>query len=78
LYVALPALIIYGLGIPAYVIIMLRKYKENLNTLSTKQKFGFLYNGYKPSSYYWEAIIMYRKTMLIFIAIVLNGFGVIV
>ena len=45
---------------------------------SAKEKFGFLYNGYKRKDYYWEIIIMYRKILSIFVSVFLNRIGVIV
>ena len=40
-----------------------------------KEKYGFLYNGYKFTSYYWESVIMYRKVAMIFIAVFLKASG---
>lgn len=34
-----------------------------------KEKYGFLYNGYRKRYYFWEVIIMYRKIMVIVIAV---------
>lgn len=36
-----------------------------------KEKLGFLYNGYKIEFYFWEVIIMYRKIMMVVIAVVI-------
>lgn len=43
-----------------------------------KEKFGFLYKGYKLDSFYWECVIMYRKVAMIFISVFLNGIGTMV
>ena len=77
MYVALPCFVIWGLGIPATIFVLMRKENETLETQATKQKFGFLFNGYKKNNYYWEIVIMYRKILCIFIAILLKGKGVI-
>jgi len=77
-FVALPALFIWGLGIPATVFTLMRKNSDKLTTEQVKQQFGFLYNGYKRHNYYWEIVIMYRKIMCIFIAVFLRPMGVIV
>mmetsp|Transcript_6151 Transcript_6151/g.5544 ORF Transcript_6151/g.5544 Transcript_6151/m.5544 type:complete len:320 (-) Transcript_6151:481-1440(-) len=76
--VSLPCLILYGVGIPGVVWILMRKETERFETKAAKQKFGFLYNGYKRKNYYWEIIIMYRKTLCIFVSVFLNRIGVIV
>jgi len=45
--------------------------------LETKQKFGFLYNGYKKEYFFWEIVIMYRKILIIFISVFLYSEGAI-
>ena len=55
----------------------MKKESGTLETLATKQKFGFLFNGYKRNNYFWEIVIMYRKIFCIFIAILLKGKGII-
>ena len=46
-------IILWTLGIPIYSAYLLRKNKESLAEDATKEKFGFLYNGYNRHSYYW-------------------------
>ena len=65
--VALPALIVWGLGIPTFALFLLLKERNTLENLETRQKFGFLYRGYKTRFFFWEIIISYRKIFLIFI-----------
>ena len=77
-YVALPCLIIWGLGIPAAVYSLMNKWKDKLTTRDVKRQFGFIYKGYKLHNYYWEIVIMYRKIMCIFVATFLRPYGVIV
>jgi hypothetical protein len=76
--VALPCLIVWGIGIPITVFMMMRKDSGMLETNAVKQKFGFLYNGYKRQNYFWEIVIMYRKIFCIFIAVFLKRIGIIV
>ena len=78
LYVALPGIILYGIGIPAGVFYLMRRDKDRLDTVNVKEKFGFLFNGYKRKYYYWEIAIMYRKVLMIFISVFLNRIGLIV
>ena len=49
-----------------------------LPLFETKEEFGFLYNGYRQPTYYWEIIIMYRKIFMIFVSIFLISQGTIV
>lgn len=74
-YVALPCLIVWGLGIPATIFVMMRKESGKLDTQGVKQKFGFLFNGYKRNNYFWEIVIMYRKILCIFIAVLIKYIG---
>ena len=40
-----------------------------------KSKYGFLFNGYHPRTYYWESVIMYRKVAMIFVSVCLQALG---
>ena len=70
---ALPCLIIWGLGIPAMIYILLSKDRQYLDTDEVKIKFGFLYTGYKRDNYYWEIIIMYRKILCLFVFVIMSA-----
>lgn len=77
--VALPGLIVWGLGIPSYGLRLIVSNMESLHLQSFKEKYGFLYNGYRyPQAYFWEFIIMYRKIIMIFIQVFLAQQGLIV
>jgi hypothetical protein len=77
--VALPALIIWGIGIPTIAFIMIFQKRNDLNLIETKARLGFLYNGYRiPQAYFWEISIMYRKIFIIFIQVFLAQLGKIV
>uniref|UniRef100_A0A7S3JBG8 Uncharacterized protein n=1 Tax=Euplotes harpa TaxID=151035 RepID=A0A7S3JBG8_9SPIT len=78
LYVALPGILIYSIGIPAGVLYLMRLDKDKLETLIVKEKFGFLFNGFKRKFYYWEIALMYRKVLMIFISVFMNRIGLIV
>lgn len=69
-FVAIPSLVVWGLGIPFFAYLLLRREKNKLDTLETKEKYGFLFRGFKKKYYYWEIVIMYRKISLIVIAVV--------
>jgi len=49
---ALPSIVVWGLGIPFFAFTLLTRERETLDKLATKEKFGFLYNGYKKDFYY--------------------------
>ena len=74
-FVALPCILVWGLGIPFFAYILLQREKERLKRIEVREKFGFLYNGYKKDFYYWEVVIMYRKILVVFIAVFLVNLG---
>eukprot|EP00347_Sterkiella_histriomuscorum_P011701 403371438 len=76
--VALPAIIIWSMGIPAYGFALIYMKRKELFTIVVKEKYGFLYNGYKEHSFYWEIFIMYRKITIIFIQVFLAQVGKVV
>eukprot|EP00347_Sterkiella_histriomuscorum_P009615 403340531 len=77
LLIALPGLIVWGLGIPFFAFILMLRKNKSLDSIETRAQFGFLYRGYKKQFYYWEIIIMYRKIFLIFISVYIVGSGII-
>ncbi|CDW74791.1 UNKNOWN [Stylonychia lemnae] len=76
-FVAIPCIIVWGVGIPAFAYFIMRKHSKNLDALDIKEKFGFLYRGYRIDYYFWEIVIMYRKMVLIFVAVFVGNYGVI-
>ena len=46
-FIALPLLLLWGIGIPSGALYLMWKQKDRLDTISVKEKFGFLFNGFK-------------------------------
>ena len=71
LTVSIPALIVWGIGGPALAWFLLRRHylRDTLHSAQTFKVYGFLYQGYKFASYYWEIVILYRKVVLTFILV---------
>ena len=78
LFVALPSIVVWGLGIPFFALILMFRERKTLDEIVTKEKFGFLYAGYQNQFFYWEIVIMYRKIAMIFISVFITPYGVIV
>ena len=76
--VAVPGILVWALGIPLGAFFFLFRLRSRLSSEAAKDKFGFLYNGYRLRHYYWESVIMFRKVAMIFITIFLSSFGKIV
>ena len=69
LTVAVPGIIVWAIGFPLILLLLMTKHRKRLHLDKYRVIFGFLFNGYKPSKYFWEFIIMYRKIILITIAV---------
>eukprot|EP00347_Sterkiella_histriomuscorum_P009701 403340212 len=67
--IALPAMIVWGLGIPLFAFVLLTRSSKKLELLETKQKFGFLYRGYKMRFYYWETAMTVLLMLILFMSI---------
>ena len=80
LSVAIPAAIVWGLGLPlASFIILFRLNKSHkLDDPGKKKSYGFLYSGYKRSKYWWELVILARKVIVLFTLLWLSGSGVVI
>ena len=53
MFLAVPCIVIWGLGIPLFAWCMLSREKDKLDRLETREKFGFLFNGYRKEFYFW-------------------------
>ena len=51
--------------------------RHHLQKVETKEKFGFLYNGFQNELFFWEIVVMYRKIAMIFISVFISPQGVI-
>jgi len=71
--VALPGMIAWGIGIPLVALLLLIKNRKTLETTETKMKYGFVYIGYSMKTFYWEAIIVYRKIFIVFVSVFLTS-----
>ncbi|CDW75877.1 UNKNOWN [Stylonychia lemnae] len=76
-FVALPCIIVWGLGIPFFALAILMRKRKKLDSFEIRQRFGFLYRGYRKDYYYWEIVIMYRKILIIFTAVFISNFGIV-
>jgi hypothetical protein len=73
LSVVLPVLVIWGLLVPLLVLLYLSRKRKELSEINTKLRFGFLYNGFKQSKFYWEFFIMFRKILIICIVVFIGN-----
>ncbi len=72
-FVAVPGILIYVFAWPyaVYLLLHRRKHKLHLSGIAghdARATYGFLYRGYAPKRFYWEIIIMLRKTAMVMVA----------
>ncbi|CAD8113937.1 unnamed protein product [Paramecium sonneborni] len=60
-----PVLFTFGVLIPGLLFNRLFKIKDNQNNMQNRLIFGYLYNEYKGSAYYWEIIKIIQKELII-------------
>ena len=67
-------LIGYGLGIPLLAFVTVRRIRFDLE--KWRETYGFLYSSYHPETWYWEIVIVLRKSMFAFATVLLRPLGV--
>jgi hypothetical protein len=63
----IPWLFFFLFLIPISMYLRLALYKHTLNKIQNRLKWGFLYNEYQPSAYFWEFIKMVVKVYFLYI-----------
>ena len=71
--VVLPSIASWGVGVPMLCLLVLYRNRNRLSLLELKLRLGFVYNGYEYSKYYWEFVILYRKILIITVAVFLTN-----
>ncbi|CAD8121080.1 unnamed protein product [Paramecium sonneborni] len=61
----LPSILCLGIIIPAYLFINLYRLREQLEQENTRKNFGYLYNEYSKTAYFWEIIKILQKGFII-------------
>lgn len=73
---SLPMIILWGIGVPTIIFIMLLRNKSQRQTVDFRLKFGYITNGYRGEMYFWEFVILYRKILIITVAVWLASFSI--
>ena len=68
-YVGGPMLCIYVVGIPLLSFTLLYWNRHVLDDPSVRVKFMMLSAGYKTETFYWECVVMLRKTIMVCVAV---------
>ena len=59
----------WGIGVPLYIFIQIFKQRKNLFEYEIKYKYGFMFNGYHKSRYYWEFVILLKKFIIVLLTV---------
>lgn len=70
---ALPAILLWGVGIPLGAGLLLKRQRRRLKTPVVKAQFGFLFLGFQEKCYYWEFIVLIRKVSLVAVYVFLSA-----
>ncbi|EAR87182.2 transmembrane protein, putative (macronuclear) [Tetrahymena thermophila SB210] len=65
LSLVVPMLLVWVFILPGILFFLLRRNKENLESIEIKLKYGFLYKEYQNYAFYWEFVKMAEKLAII-------------
>eukprot|EP00210_Caulerpa_lentillifera_P003770 g3602.t1 len=63
-FIVFPLLLVLVIVFPSSLFVTLKKHKERMQEEDVVSIYGFLYKGYEPAYYYWEIVIVIRKTLI--------------
>ncbi|KAL4469767.1 hypothetical protein ABPG73_017792 [Tetrahymena malaccensis] len=63
-YIGIPGILGWVFLIPLYIIKVVYRKKQQLEQISFRQNFGFIYNEFKPQFYYWDFIKSYKRLLI--------------
>ena len=70
--------LLFSVGIPLLSLFLLFRHRHSLHLLEIQEKYGFLYKGFTPRSYYWEIAMQARKILVACVSIFLTAQGTMV
>jgi hypothetical protein len=65
---AVPGLLLYGIGLPLVVIVVLWRHRHIHSMNKYVFTLGLLYSGYRKDRWWWESIVLLRKFLVIVVA----------
>jgi len=61
----LPSLVIWCVGLPVGILVLIVKYRKDLRTSNNLIRFSFLCKGYKPSMFFWTFLVIFKKYFIL-------------
>ena len=69
-------IVVYVIGLPAGIFAILHKHRKTLfgpDSAETMRAYGFLYDSYGPSAWFWETEELLRKLFLTAVAVLMDS-----
>ncbi|CEL96669.1 unnamed protein product [Vitrella brassicaformis CCMP3155] len=63
-WLSVAGVLLWTLGLPLLVVVVMWRIRHRLHEENVKKRYGFLYSGYEPQFYWWEAWAMFRRVMV--------------
>eukprot|EP00892_Ulva_mutabilis_P007624 jgi/Ulvmu1/5233/UM022_0026.1 len=73
LYVGIPGLLLWCIGVPLLFFGALWRERRKLQHAAVRAYLGFLYIGYRHQHFYWEVVIIMRKILVVAITTLVHG-----
>lgn len=70
LFIAAPSIAVYVIGIPLGIFVILKRNARHLHSDRFRFRYGMLISGYTDSYYWWEAVVAWRKAIIIMTSVV--------
>ena len=67
--IALPMLIIWVIGLPIAMFMVLKLHTKDQHNDEMRFRFGMLMEGYEDEYFYWESVIASRKALVMMISV---------
>jgi len=64
-YINIATCVIYPVGVPLFIYMMLRRYRTRLDEIGVRAELGFLFDAYDRQYFYWELVDMIHKLVLV-------------
>eukprot|EP00698_Gefionella_okellyi_P013424 TRINITY_DN3674_c0_g1_i2.p1 TRINITY_DN3674_c0_g1~~TRINITY_DN3674_c0_g1_i2.p1 ORF type:complete len:781 (-),score=167.37 TRINITY_DN3674_c0_g1_i2:47-2389(-) len=62
--IGITSFILYVIGIPVLVSVLLRRNRDNLSSAIVQRKYAYLYSCYRDDVYYWELVSLLQRLAL--------------
>lgn len=65
LWYTIPSLVLWCLVLPIGILVLIVRYRKDLRTSNNLVRFSFLCKGYKPSMFFWQFLVIFKKYFIL-------------